>query len=83
MPYLNCVQCHLTVYSAAAYSTADSCPRCGAVLGGAPHSLFEPAAGDGREGSDDRHRSVRMALVRSGLFRDVTRSSGERSTRAG
>ena len=33
MPYLNCPDCRLTVYSAARYSTADYCPACGAPLG--------------------------------------------------
>src|SRR5687767_7690590 len=32
MPYLNCPECELTIYSAAAYSTSDNCPRCGAAL---------------------------------------------------
>jgi rRNA maturation protein Nop10 len=32
MPYLNCTKCRLSVYSAAVYTTIDSCPRCGSAL---------------------------------------------------
>ena len=32
MPYLNCPSCGMAVYSAAAWSTADDCPRCLARL---------------------------------------------------
>jgi anti-sigma regulatory factor (Ser/Thr protein kinase) len=32
VPYLNCPSCGLTLYSAAAYSTKDVCPRCGRAL---------------------------------------------------
>jgi hypothetical protein len=40
MPYLSCPGCRLTVYSAAARSTVDHCPRCEARLFiGPPHSL--------------------------------------------
>ena len=39
MPYLNCPDCQLTVYSAARYSTADYCPACGAPIG-AVSSIF-------------------------------------------
>ncbi len=41
MPYLECPRCRLTVYSAAAYSTKDSCPRCETPLSAARRSLFE------------------------------------------
>jgi len=33
MPYLDCHDCHLTVYSAAKWSHIDECPQCGAPLG--------------------------------------------------
>jgi hypothetical protein len=39
MPYLNCPDCRLTVYSSAFYSTTDECPRCTAKLG-RPSRLF-------------------------------------------
>jgi anti-sigma regulatory factor (Ser/Thr protein kinase) len=32
MPYYRCTACGLTSYSAAAYSTAPSCPACAAIL---------------------------------------------------
>jgi hypothetical protein len=32
MPYLSCPGCRLTVYSAAAHSTVEPCPCCGAGL---------------------------------------------------
>jgi len=35
VPYLNCPNCGLTLYSAAAYSTTDVCPRCERALAGA------------------------------------------------
>jgi hypothetical protein len=50
MPYLSCPGCRLTVYSAAARSTVDHCPRCDARLFvGPPHSLDAATrAGDAR-----------------------------------
>jgi acetyl-CoA carboxylase beta subunit len=30
MPYSNCPNCDLTIYSAAIYSTVERCPRCDA-----------------------------------------------------
>lgn len=32
MPYVECLQCHLRSFSAARYSTRDTCPACGAPL---------------------------------------------------
>jgi hypothetical protein len=32
MPYIACSGCGLRVYTAAAYSGLDSCPRCGVAL---------------------------------------------------
>jgi hypothetical protein len=32
MPYVSCPSCHLRAYSAARYSTRESCVRCGAPL---------------------------------------------------
>jgi hypothetical protein len=32
MPYVSCPSCHLQAYSAARYSTRESCVRCGALL---------------------------------------------------
>jgi hypothetical protein len=32
MPYVECIQCHLRSFSAARYSTRDTCPACGAPL---------------------------------------------------
>ncbi len=40
MPYLSCGGCRLTVYTAAAYTTTDDCPRCGAPLRRTPARLF-------------------------------------------
>ena len=28
MPYMNCPNCRTSLYSAAAYSTVEECPRC-------------------------------------------------------
>jgi hypothetical protein len=42
MPYLNCPNCHLHVYSAAAYATRDYCPRCDARLGPAGRLFVSP-----------------------------------------
>ena len=41
MPYILCAGCGLQVYSAAAYSTVDLCPRCNSqVLDSVgPHSV--------------------------------------------
>lgn len=36
MPYLNCPTCGISIYSAAAYSTSDECPRGHAILRKAP-----------------------------------------------
>jgi hypothetical protein len=32
MPYVSCPTCHLQAYSAARYSSRESCVRCGAPL---------------------------------------------------
>ena len=32
MPYVTCTSCHVSAYSAARWSTQESCPRCGAPL---------------------------------------------------
>ena len=32
MPYVTCPSCHVSAYSAARWSTQESCPRCGAPL---------------------------------------------------
>jgi len=39
MPYLDCPNCRLTVYSAASWAPIEMCPRCGERLGG-PARLF-------------------------------------------
>jgi hypothetical protein len=36
MPYIYCPGCRLLLYSAAAHSTADRCPRCDAPLARSP-----------------------------------------------
>jgi hypothetical protein len=42
MPYLNCPNCRLSVYSAAAYATLDYCPRCDARLGQTRRLFLSP-----------------------------------------
>jgi hypothetical protein len=32
MPYVTCPSCHVSAYSAARWSTRESCPRCGVPL---------------------------------------------------
>ena len=32
MPYVSCPSCHLQAYSAARWSTRETCARCGAAL---------------------------------------------------
>jgi rRNA maturation protein Nop10 len=32
MPYVTCPSCHVSAYSAARWSTRESCPRCGGPL---------------------------------------------------
>ena len=39
LPYLNCPDCRLTVYSAAGWAHIEACPRCGMPLG-QPRSSF-------------------------------------------
>jgi ribosomal protein L34E len=40
MPFLNCPDCRLTVYSTKKRAPTGPCPRCGAELGGPPRRLF-------------------------------------------
>jgi hypothetical protein len=40
MPYQHCPRCRLTCYSAARYSSQDSCPRCGTQLASEPRRFF-------------------------------------------
>ncbi len=42
MPYVTCPSCHVSAYSAARWSTRESCPRCGVPLV-APVRLFQRA----------------------------------------
>jgi Zn-finger nucleic acid-binding protein len=42
MPYLNCPNCRLSVYSAAMYASVDHCPRCEARLGQARRLFMSP-----------------------------------------
>jgi hypothetical protein len=42
MPYLNCPNCRLSVYSAAVYATLDYCPRCDARLGQTRRLFLSP-----------------------------------------
>lgn len=82
MPYRNCPDCRLTTYSAARYSTKDSCPRCGASLEAAPRSLFELRRSADKRNAETPHSLVSRALVGTGFFRDRRRSLGGRSTRS-
>jgi hypothetical protein len=45
MPYLNCPNCRLSVYSAAVYATLDYCPRCDARLGQTRRLFLSPLPG--------------------------------------
>jgi hypothetical protein len=40
MPYLDCPECRLSVFSAPAGTRPQRCPRCGAGLGDRPRSMF-------------------------------------------
>lgn len=40
MPYMNCPKCRMSVYSAAIYSTHDTCPRCSSKLANSPRPLI-------------------------------------------
>ena len=44
MPYRHCPECRLTVYSAAAVSTIDHCPRCDSELGREARRFFPASA---------------------------------------
>ena len=72
MPYLHCPECRLTVYSAARFSTLDTCPRCGASLEGAPRSLFPLRAELARETGRAKYAAdlMRKAIGSTGAFRD-------------
>ncbi len=37
MPYVSCPSCHLQAYTAARYSTRETCARCGTPLAAPPH----------------------------------------------
>ena len=82
MPYLHCPQCRLTVHTAGASSSPESCPRCEAALDNAPRNMFELEPPHGHGDSSGRHRFVRLALVSTGLFRDGTQGSGGRAARS-
>jgi hypothetical protein len=61
LPYLNCPNCRLTVYSGAALASWDECPRCAARLGKVsklfrsdlPHRLMEKLERSMRPGAED------------------------------
>lgn len=82
MPYLNCPQCRLVLYTAGDSPAPDSCPRCEAALYEAPRSMFPLSPSTGHSDPDGSHSLVRRALVGTGLFRDGTQSTGDRPTRA-
>jgi hypothetical protein len=46
MPYIDCIVCRLTTFSAAKYASRDHCPGCGAPL------RADRAAGMERNGRD-------------------------------
>ena len=78
MPYLDCPECRLTVYSTSRTRQPESCPHCEAALDSAPQSLFQlpPAGTDGDPYG--RHSLVRRALVSTGLFRDAGKAPSDR-----
>jgi hypothetical protein len=45
MPYVTCPSCHLEAYSAARWSTRETCVRCGAALA-APARAVAPQRDD-------------------------------------
>ena len=62
MPYLICARCQLTTYSAAVWSSTDSCPKCGADLTGRSRAAaVVPLAGQRRL----RQESSRAGEARS------------------
>lgn len=81
MPYLRCRQCHLTVYSAAAYSTEHTCPQCDGALDWAPPSQFgfgssaEQNFSDGSEQAAGVMPGPRVETARD--LRERTGVSGE------
>lgn len=72
MPYQQCPGCQLTVYSAAAYTTRDTCPRCDDSLATAPRRPVESRAASPDHAARAKLAggSIRRALVGTGLFRD-------------
>ena len=77
MPYLHCPECRLTVYSAARFSTVDTCPRCGASLDRAPRSLFPLKPDVAREVGRSKYAAdlMQKAIANTGAFRDRTRGA--------
>ena len=51
MPYVTCSSCHLPAYSAARWSTTESCARCGAPLAAPVGATALPRADTGLVGS--------------------------------
>jgi hypothetical protein len=45
VPYLNCPNCRLTVYSSPTYSSPEHCPRCEARLGEVRRLFMSPLPG--------------------------------------
>jgi hypothetical protein len=45
MPYLTCPSCHVSAYSAARWSTRESCPCCGAALVAPPRPVQRAETG--------------------------------------
>jgi hypothetical protein len=43
MPYVRCSSCQVSAYSAARWSTRESCPRCGATLAAPSRPAYEQA----------------------------------------
>ena len=80
MPYLNCRDCRLTVYSAAAHSTVERCPRCDGALSARPRSLFDSPALDGRAKHTDR--TVTSALAETQKLRQGRDFSQGRASRS-
>jgi hypothetical protein len=45
MPYVTCPSCHVSAYSAARWSTRESCPRCGGPLLAPPRPAYRAETG--------------------------------------
>ncbi len=80
MPYLNCRDCRLTVYSGAAHSTVERCPRCDGALSAKPRSIFDSPALDGRAKHTDR--TVTSALAETEKLRQDSGFSRARASRS-